>query len=78
MKRAYVAVLGLIVLSTAICLWAADSKGPQGELPLGADGKPLNLDFETGTLKDWTATGDAFNRQPIKGDKVAARRSDMK
>lgn len=24
------------------------------------NGKPLNLDFETGTLTDWTATGDAF------------------
>jgi hypothetical protein len=45
--------------------------------PLGADGKPLNLDFETGTLKDWTAEGEAFNGQPIKGDNVAARRPDM-
>lgn len=41
-----------------------------GVLPLGSDGKPLNLDFETGTLKDWTATGDAFRGQPIKGDTV--------
>jgi putative membrane-bound dehydrogenase-like protein len=24
------------------------------------NGRPLNLDFETGTLDDWTATGDAF------------------
>ena len=30
-----------------------------GQLPM-KDGKPLNLNFETGTLKDWTATGDAF------------------
>src|SRR5258707_3754813 len=51
---------------------------PQGVLPLGADGKPLNLDFETGTLKDWTATGDAFNGQPIKGDTVHPRRSDSR
>src|SRR6266550_1963391 len=50
----------------------------EGVLPVGADGKPLNLDFETGTLKDWTATGDAFTGQPIKGDVVAARRNDMK
>src|SRR5437763_1432597 len=46
--------------------------------PVGRDGKPLNLDFETGTLKDWTATGNAFDRQPVRGDTVAARRSDMK
>ncbi|OWK46868.1 PVC-type heme-binding CxxCH protein [Fimbriiglobus ruber] len=51
---------------------------PGGVLPVGADGKPLNLDFETGTLKDWTATGEAFKDQPIKGDAVAARRGDMK
>src|SRR5437870_1447181 len=51
---------------------------PEGTLPLGGDGKPLNLDFETGTLKDWTAEGDAFVGQPIKGDTVFPRRSDMK
>jgi putative membrane-bound dehydrogenase-like protein len=49
-----------------------------GVLPVGGDGKPLNLDFETGTLKDWTATGDAFKGQPIKGDTVAPRRGDMR
>lgn len=42
-------------------------KGPRGELPKGDDGKPLNLDFETGTLQDWTAEGQAFDQQPIKG-----------
>src|SRR3954468_17164149 len=47
-----------------------------GVLPVGADGKPLNLDFEDGTLKDWTATGDAFKGQPIKGDTVHPRRAD--
>ena len=78
MKRVHIAALSLVVLCTAIWVWGAGEKGPQGELPLGADGKPLNLDFETGTLKDWTATGDAFNGQPIKGDKVAPRRGDMK
>src|SRR5271170_4107839 len=53
----------------------ADDRG--GELPLGADGKPLNVDFETGTLADWEATGDAFAGQPIEGDTVHARRQDM-
>jgi putative membrane-bound dehydrogenase-like protein len=48
-----------------------------GVLPLGADGKPLNLDFETGTLKDWTLEGEAFKGQPIKGDTVKPRRGDM-
>jgi putative membrane-bound dehydrogenase-like protein len=51
---------------------------PEGVLPVGADGKPLNLDFETGTLKDWTAEGEAFQGQPVKGDTVAPRRGDMK
>src|SRR4051794_38947362 len=50
----------------------------EGVLPVGQDGKPLNLDFETGTLKDWTAEGEAFAGQPVKGDTVRPRRSDMR
>jgi len=46
---------------------AANANLAAGTLPLGKDGKPLNLDFEDGTLRDWTATGDAFNGQPVKG-----------
>jgi putative membrane-bound dehydrogenase-like protein len=42
--------------------------------PLGADGKTLNLDFETGTLEGWKATGNAWEGQPVKGDTVAVRR----
>src|SRR3989449_5250982 len=53
-------------------------KNDEGVLPVGADGKALNLDFETGTLKDWTAEGDAFKGQPIKGDTVSKRRADNK
>ena len=58
-----------------------------GEQPRGADagiaakaadGRVLNLDFETGTLQDWTAEGQAFQDQPIKGDTVAPRRSGMR
>lgn len=48
-----------------------------GEAPKSKAGKTLNLDFEKGTLEDWTATGDAFAGQPIRGDAVAARRQDM-
>ena len=51
-------------------------KAETGVLPLGVDGKPLNLDFETGTLKDWTIEGNAFKGQPIKGDTVFPRRND--
>ena len=43
-----------------------------------ANGRALNLDFETGTLTDWSATGDAFEGQPIQDDTVSARRSDMR
>ncbi len=45
---------------------------------LGRDGHVLNLDFETGDLRDWKAEGDAFEGQPIRGDTVSPRRSDMK
>jgi putative membrane-bound dehydrogenase-like protein len=41
-----------------------------------ADGRVLNLDFEKGDLSDWTATGDAFEDQPVEGDTVHARRGD--
>jgi putative membrane-bound dehydrogenase-like protein len=40
------------------------------------DGRILNLDFETGTLDDWTVDGDAFASQPIRGDTVSQRRND--
>ena len=75
-----------LVLLVALCflpVFAAEPEKvaptpPEGVLPIGADGKPLNFDFETGTLKDWKAEGNAFTGQPIKGDAVAKRRSDMK
>ena len=51
---------------------------PAGIKPVGRDGRPLNLDFEAGTLADWIAQGEAFAKQPVKGDAVAKRRGDMK
>ena len=57
---------------------AAHAADPSPILPRGADGQPLNLGFEDGTLRDWTATGDAFAEQPLRGDAVAKRRQDMR
>src|SRR5947208_4433119 len=73
----------MLLLAVALCCilrpFLTTAAGPaEGILPTGADGKPLNLDFEDGTLKDWTATGDAFDGQPVKGDTVSRRRGDMR
>ncbi len=40
---------------------------PGGALPL-KDGLPLNLNFETGTLANWTAEGEAFQDPLIQSD----------
>jgi putative membrane-bound dehydrogenase-like protein len=37
-----------------------------------------NLDFEAGDLRGWTAVGDAWRDQPIRGDTVHPRRADMR
>src|ERR1017187_1914712 len=50
----------------------------EGVVPQNAQGRPLNLGFEAGTLADWTAEGAAFKGQPIDGDSVHRRRADMK
>ena len=70
----------LCFLSLLSCLASLHSatQSPDGITPVDKDGQPLNLDFETGTLKDWTAEGAAFEKQPVRGDTVSARRSDMK
>jgi putative membrane-bound dehydrogenase-like protein len=56
---------------------ATQSQGGAGSAemfrPVGADGQPLNLNFETGTLKDWTVEGGGWEKQPVKGDTVEAR-----
>ena len=75
-----VSVSAVLVLSAALAFGAARTQLPNdgGTLPIGSNGKPLNLDFETGNLRDWTAEGAAFEKQPIEGDTVSPRRSDMK
>jgi putative membrane-bound dehydrogenase-like protein len=71
-----------LLLSLALLSPAQPAPDPKandvGVLPVGTDGKPLNLDFETGDLRDWTAEGAAFKDQPIKGDTVNPRRGDMR
>ncbi len=54
------------------------TQSSSGTRPKSMAGRELNLDFETGTLADWTATGNAFEGQPIQGDTVAPRRPGMK
>ena len=49
-----------------------------GVLPTADNGRPFNFDFEKGTLEDWNVEGAAFTQQPIEGDTVRARRSDMR
>jgi putative membrane-bound dehydrogenase-like protein len=61
--------------SALVCVNASDR---EGIVPTGKDGQPLNLGFETGTLKDWSDTGTAFEGQPVRGDTVSKRRGDMK
>src|SRR2546427_6271679 len=57
------------LLASVVCAHLMAAPG-EGMLPLGKEGQPLNLDFETGTLKDWVAVGPAFEKQPVRGDTV--------
>lgn len=71
--------LAIIAVShTAQAAEPAEDRVHQGVLPQDEQGRPLNLDFESGALKDWTAEGEAFAGQPIEGDAVHARRADMR
>ena len=48
----------------------------QGQIPT-KDGQPLNLNFETGTLKDWTAKGDAFANPLFSADPSPVHEKEM-
>lgn len=47
-----------------------------GQLPM-KDGQPLNLGFETGDLKNWTATGDAFANALFSSDPSPVHEKEM-
>ena len=49
---------------------------PSEGVPAQANGRALNLDFESGTLDDWTVTGDAFAL--VKGDVVPGQGPDKR
>src|SRR5881409_3430260 len=55
-------------LAAVLALSNALAAPLNGHLPVGKDGTP----------KDWTATGQAFDKQPIKGDTISPRRGDMR
>ena len=67
-----------IVLACGLVCGGGVARGADEMVPKAADGRPLNLDVETGKLADWTATGRAFEGQPVSGDTVAQRRADAR
>jgi hypothetical protein len=76
--RMVLAALGFVLAFGSLERAMAQVDTAVGVRPVGSDGRALNLDFEDGTLRDWTATGSAFARQPVRGDSVSRRRSDMR
>ncbi|GAB2791306.1 hypothetical protein GCM10027275_40320 [Rhabdobacter roseus] len=55
---------------------AISDKTVAGQVP-ARNGQPLNLNFETGTLKDWTATGDAFVNPLFNQDPSPVHEKEM-
>lgn len=52
------------------------TKAIVGKLPL-KNGKPLNLNFESGKITDWTASGDAFTSPLFNTDPSPVHEKDM-
>ncbi len=75
--RALIRLRLVVVLTVLSALAISANADDTGTSPSDGAGRPLNLNFESGTLADWRAEGTAFLGQPIEGDTVAARRSDM-
>lgn len=75
-RRSWIAVP--LAFSALILGSACHAQDVGGTLPTDASGKPLNFDFEDGSLKDWKAVGPAFENSVVEGDAVYKRRSDMK
>ncbi|MEO7300360.1 MAG: PVC-type heme-binding CxxCH protein [Verrucomicrobiota bacterium] len=65
---------GLIAFLISFACGVANSFAAlDGSSPSNPTGRPLNFNFEDGSLKHWTAQGEAFAGQPVKGDLVAKR-----
>jgi len=53
---------------------STEVRGEQlGVVPVGSNNEPLNLGFEKGTLEGWTASGNAFDQQPVNRDGISKR-----
>ncbi|MEX0646387.1 MAG: PVC-type heme-binding CxxCH protein [Balneolaceae bacterium] len=51
-------------------------EGGDGILP-EKEGRALNLDFETGTLQDWSLQGDILDEHPVTGNPSPLHEEDM-
>jgi len=73
MRFRHIVCCCVLTISCVLCVSASFAKevnvaeNSPGRLPKDASGRDLNLNFETGDLRDWTATGKAFQGQPDKG-----------
>lgn len=75
--KSYMLGIDYVRIKQADATYVAGINPEDGLLPKTTEGRTLGLDFESGTLDDWTATGDAFRDQPVQGDTVSDRRKDM-